>query len=114
MPSIAETLADHIVRATYDFIAPDTVHKLKRTILDTIGCCLGGLSMYKGRLAAKTAKRLGGPSESTIIGTGEKVSCVNAVLANGETANAEDWSGGSAFHDLPIAVSPISYNYHND
>ena len=105
MPSIAETLADHIFRVQYDHIAPDTVHELKRGILDTIGCCLGGLSMDKGKLAVKTAQRLGGPPESTIIGIGDRVSCVNAVLANGESANAQDWSAGCAFHDVPIVVS---------
>ena len=105
MPTIAETLADHIVQTTYENVFPDTIHEIKRGILDTIGCCIGGLFMDKGKLAAQTAKTFGGPPESTIIGTGDKVSCVNAVLANGESANAEDWSGGCAFHDVPIVAS---------
>jgi len=105
MPTIAETLAEHIVRVKYDNIFPDTIHEIKRGILDTIGCCIGGLSMDKGWLAAETARRFGGPPEATIIGAGEKVSCVNAVLANGESANAEDWSGGCAFHDVPIVMT---------
>lgn len=105
MPTIAETLAEHIVRVKYEHIFPDTIHEIKRGILDTIGCCIGGLSMDKGRLAAETARKFGGPPESTIIGTGDKVSCVNAVLANGESANAEDWSGGCAFHDVPIVMA---------
>ena len=105
MATIAETLAAHAVDVGYDNVFPDTVHEIKRGILDTIGCCIGGLSMDKGRLAAKTAVRLGGPPESTIIGTGDKVACANAVLANGESANAEDWSGGCAFHDVPIVMA---------
>ncbi|MBN1382441.1 MAG: MmgE/PrpD family protein [Deltaproteobacteria bacterium] len=105
MPTIAETLAEHVVRVKYENIFPDTIHEIKRGILDTLGCCVGGLSMDKGRLAAETAKRFGGPPEATIIGTGAKVSCVNAVLANGESANAEDWSGGCAFHDVPIVTT---------
>jgi 2-methylcitrate dehydratase PrpD len=107
MPTIAETLAEHIVRVSYENIFPDTIHEIKRGLLDTIGCCIGGLSMEKGRLAAETAGRFGGPPEATIIGTGAKVSCVNAVLANGESANAEDWSGGCAFHDVPIVMTTV-------
>jgi 2-methylcitrate dehydratase PrpD len=105
MNRIAETLADHIIGVEYSHIFPDTIHEIKRGILDTIGCCLGGLSMDKGRKAVQLAQRLGGPSESTIIGVFGKVSCTCAGWANGESANAQDWSAGCAFHDVPIVVS---------
>lgn len=105
MPTIAETLAEHVFKVKFEDVFPDTIHEIKRGILDTIGCCIGGLSMDKGRIAALTAARFGGPQEATIIGMGDRVSCVNAVLANGESANAEDWSAGCAFHDVPIVMT---------
>lgn len=107
MASIAEKIGERITKVSYDDISDDTRHEIKRGILDTIGCCLGGLAMDKGRYAAMAANKMGGTAESTIIGTGDKVSCVHAVLANGETANAQDWSAGCAFHDVPIVASTV-------
>jgi 2-methylcitrate dehydratase PrpD len=80
---------------------------MKRVILDSIGLAFAGQSTERGKIASRLARRLGGPPESSIIGTGDKVSCVNAAFANGELMNALDFDAVSskAGHDIPTVVS---------
>jgi len=40
--SVAETLADYAVKLRYEDLPGDVVRTAKRTILDTIGCAIGG------------------------------------------------------------------------
>jgi 2-methylcitrate dehydratase PrpD len=51
------------------------------------------------------ARRLGGPSESSIIGIGDKVSCSNAAFANGELINALDYD--ALPHVQPFVIPPV-------
>ncbi len=55
----------------FNALPKDVVHGTKRILLDSIGCTVGGLSMDKNRIAVELAKRLEGPCESTIMGTGD-------------------------------------------
>jgi 2-methylcitrate dehydratase PrpD len=69
--------------------------------------------MERGKICIEFAKKLGGPQESTILGTTGKVSCINAAFANGELINALDWDALLAVHappfviPAPLAVSEI-------
>jgi len=51
------------------------------------------------------ARRLGGTLESSIIGTGDKVSCANAAFANAQLINALDFDAICAGHDCPTAIA---------
>ena len=105
MRAIAERLADFVTKARFSDMPEDVVHETKRVLLDSIGCAIGGHSMDIGRISVELARRLGGPPESTIIGTGDRVSCVNAAFANGELINALDYDAGSAGHDTPVVIA---------
>jgi len=41
--TIAQTLADYAVKLCYEDLPADVVRTVKRTIIDTIGCAIGGL-----------------------------------------------------------------------
>ena len=45
--SVAETLTDFAVRLRYEDLPEDVVRTVKRTILDTIGCAIGGYGQTK-------------------------------------------------------------------
>jgi 2-methylcitrate dehydratase len=68
---------------TYGKLPPEVVHEAKRAIVDTIGCALGGYESDARRIAERVLQRLGGVSECTIVGGGQKVSCLAATLING-------------------------------
>lgn len=75
MKNLTQCLADFIVQTKYEDLPNTVVHEAKRVFLDSIGCALAGIATDKGRLSVELAKHLGGPPESSIIGTSERVSC---------------------------------------
>lgn len=81
------TLSQDLVKLSFDPVfrnlPAETLHEAKRTILDMVGCAIGGYSGTASGIMRDLAAELGGPAEATIIGSGEKTSCLNAVLANG-------------------------------
>jgi len=85
------------------------IHEMKRVILDSIGCAVGGLLTERGKIATELATKLGGPSESSIIGTQNKVSCANAAFANGELINALDYDAIARVtgHATPSLIATV-------
>lgn len=90
MKGITEALARFITNTTFESLPSKVVHEVKRNLLDTIGCALGGLATDIGLEALALARGLGGKPESTILGTGEKTSCALASYVNSRMANALD------------------------
>lgn len=106
MEEIMEQLASFVSKAQFVALPQDCVHETKRVLLDSIGCAIGGLSMDRGKIAVELAGRLGGRRESTIIGTSNRVGCVNAAFANGELINALDYDAMTAAgHSVPAVVA---------
>ncbi len=91
MATALEKIADFGVNLHFEDLPREVVHESKRMLLDSIGCALAGLSIDKGKIAVEAAKKMGGPGEATIIGTGDAVSCFAAAFANGELMNALDY-----------------------
>jgi len=105
MESVTETVANFATQAKFTDLPEKVSHEIKRVVLDSVGCAINGLSTEKGSTAAKLAAKLGGPPESTIIGTKDKVSSTNAAFANGELINALDFDATSpGGHDVPGLV----------
>lgn len=90
MKGVTETLAQFVANTTFEDLPNEVIHEVKRNLLDTIGCALGGLATDIGLEALALARSLGGRPESTIIGTGEKTSCILASYVNSRMANALD------------------------
>lgn len=105
MGEITGKLSDFIGKARFNDLPEHVVRETKHVLLDSIGCAIGGISSDCGRISVEFAKKLGGPPESTIIGTGDKVSCVNAAFANGQLINALDFDAICAGHDCPTAIA---------
>src|SRR5262249_48088510 len=56
--AVAETLADFAVKLRHEDLPGDVVRTVKRTILDTIGCAIGGYEAEPSRIAVKLASRV--------------------------------------------------------
>ncbi|MFC1869723.1 MmgE/PrpD family protein [Chloroflexota bacterium] len=85
------TLAEFTASLNFADLPEKVVHETKRTILDSAGCALVGLSVDKGKIAVDLARHLGGLPEASILAIGDRVSCPNAAFANGELMNAMDF-----------------------
>ncbi len=99
MAENTKKLAEFVHTSKFSNLPTDVIHQTKRTLLDAVGCAIAGRSMQAAKLAIELAIRLGGPKESTIIGSNAKVACNNAAFANGQLINAQDFDPGSIEHD---------------
>jgi 2-methylcitrate dehydratase PrpD len=105
MGKITENFSEFIERVQFSDLPEDVIYETKNVLLDSIGCALNGFFSTAGRISVDFAKRLGGVPESSIIGTEEKVSCVNAAFANGQLMNAMDYDAICAGHDSPTVIA---------
>jgi 2-methylcitrate dehydratase PrpD len=90
-----------------DIPAPVTA-KAAVLMLDTVGSCLASSREDFGRAVLDSAERLGGPSESTLIGTKVKAGAASAVLANATLAHGLDFDDtreGAIVHTGCVAVT---------
>jgi 2-methylcitrate dehydratase PrpD len=89
---MTEQLAEFALATKFEDLPQTVVHAAKRMLLDSIGCIVDGtIASERGKGAAVLAKRLGGPPESSIIGTSDKVSCANAAFVSGDTTYATNF-----------------------
>jgi 2-methylcitrate dehydratase len=83
------------------------IHETKRLVLDTFGCAIGAYTGEPSRIIQGLIKELGGPKESTVIGSGLRTSCLNAMLANGVMVRFLD------FNDTYLlTVGPLTTGCH--
>ncbi|MFM1814810.1 MAG: hypothetical protein RLZ98_1505 [Pseudomonadota bacterium] len=100
-PSPDAALAAFAATLTYEDVPPSAIEAAKLLILDSIGTSLAATSIGDGcREVVGLMRRLGGPLQSTILGTGAKVPAPNAAFANGALVHALnfDAAGASSGH----------------
>ncbi|HSE94202.1 MAG TPA: MmgE/PrpD family protein [Methylomirabilota bacterium] len=89
--STARRLARFVLGLDLASVPASVVERARRLTLDILGCALAASSMDFARAALATARGLGGPAESTLIGGGARVGAANAVLANATLAHGLDF-----------------------
>ncbi len=108
MSNIIETLAEFVAGTDFSDLPDDVVKATKYLFLDSIGCAFASVTTDRGKMSIALAKKMGGPPESSIIGTGEKASSVTASFVNAELINSADYDalimpGG---HVPPYIIPP--------
>jgi 2-methylcitrate dehydratase PrpD len=84
--TVAAYIADALERPL-----PESAHRAGVAhILDTVASIVAGTGMPIGPLAIAHARMLGGPTEATVIGSNLRTNPVNAALANGLLAHADE------------------------
>ncbi len=89
--SASRRLARFVLGLRLDDVPAPVVARARLLALDTLGNCLAASGEDFARAVVETAERLGGPAESTVIGSGIKVAAANAVLANATLAHGLDF-----------------------
>src|SRR5262249_1642630 len=97
------TLALAEFAATLEFgdLPADVVDNVKLMVLDSLGCAIAATTLGDGcRETIAVMGDLGGRPESTIIGTGRRVSAPNAAFTNGALVHALNYDpiGGEIGH----------------
>ncbi|KQV22161.1 hypothetical protein ASC97_27705 [Rhizobium sp. Root1203] len=89
--NVTERLATFSATLNYDDLPTTVSQEIKRLLLDTVACGLGGFDLDKGRLALDYTRAVGGTPEAAIFGTSLRVPAAMAAFANGELMNALDY-----------------------
>jgi 2-methylcitrate dehydratase PrpD len=89
--SATEKIAQFIIETSFEGIPRDAIEKAKRTALDCIGAALAGVGEPVSQTITGYATKLGGPAQTSVFGTGVKVSVADAALTNGCIAHALDY-----------------------
>jgi 2-methylcitrate dehydratase len=92
--TIAQLLADYAVKLRYEDLPTDVVRTVKRTIIDTIGCAIGGYEAGPSQIAVKLARNVSATPGATIFCSGTKTSHDLAVFANGVMIRFLDFNDG--------------------
>jgi len=100
-------LASLAIATKLESLPDQLVRELKYLVLDSIGCALAGIRTDPGRMFIDLGKTLGGAPESSLIGVGCKVSCVNAAMVNGQLINMIDYDAlMPGHHTPPYIIAP--------
>ncbi len=83
-------LSGYIAKALRRPLPPAVVEKTKHHILDTIAAMVSGARLAPGKKAIGYVKTLGGVKEACVIGSSIITTAVNAALANGMLAHADE------------------------
>jgi len=92
--SVAETLARYALNLKYENLPPDVLRVAKRTILDTIGCAIGGYSAGPSKIAVKVAGTVSAKDGATVLCSGIKTSPDLAAFADGVMIRYLDFNDG--------------------
>jgi 2-methylcitrate dehydratase PrpD len=83
-------LSGYIASALRQPLPPAVIEKTKHHILDTIAAMVSGSRLAPGKKAIAYVKTLGGIKEACVIGSNIITTAVNAALANGMLAHADE------------------------
>src|SRR5512134_1742542 len=83
-------LSAYITAALRKPLPPAVVEKTKHHILDTLAAMVSGSRLAPGKKAIAYVKTLGGIKEACVVGSNIVTTAVNAALANGMLAHADE------------------------
>src|SRR2546422_935950 len=87
---ITGQLARYMAEARDLRLAPQVAQEAKHRILDTLAAMVSGSHLQAGEMAIRFARAQGGVAEATVLTTDIRTSAVNAALANGMFAHADE------------------------
>jgi 2-methylcitrate dehydratase PrpD len=87
---VMRDVSAYIASAVRKALPAAVVEKVKHHILDTLAAMISGSRLTPGRKAISYVKTLGGAKEAGVIGSNIVTTAVNAALANGMLAHADE------------------------
>ena len=83
MDRTTEMRAAYACRLSFEDLGFKTVHQVKRTLVDTMGCAMGGFVSEPAKIARGMASSITSTTPSRVLGTNEYTSPDMAGFANG-------------------------------
>jgi len=92
MSSINRRLAEWSHRLAYEDLPPEVVECAKSFLYDSVGCALGGYRSEDVHIASAVVEASGGNPQATLIGSGRRVSAIDASFLNSLMIRALDFN----------------------
>jgi 2-methylcitrate dehydratase len=114
MDQTTEMLSAYACELTYDDLPPEVVHQVKRTLIDTLGCALGGFRAEPAVIARRLAQSVTSTIPARILGTTATSAPDLAGFANGVMVRYLDYNdsyfspGGGHPSDMIPAVLALA------
>ena len=112
MDRTTEMLSAYACDLSYEDLGPEVVHQVKRTLVDTFGCAMGGYLSEPAKIARRMAGGITSTAPSRILGTEDYSSMDLAGFANGVMVRYLDCndsyfspSGGHPSDMIPAALA---------
>jgi 2-methylcitrate dehydratase len=93
-PGVSETLASYAINLKYEDIPKHVVHEIKRRLIDSIGCGIGGFSATPSQIANKLSTGVSAIRGATVMCSGVKTSLDLATFTNGVMIRYLDFNDG--------------------
>ncbi|MDH3546138.1 MAG: MmgE/PrpD family protein [Gammaproteobacteria bacterium] len=90
-PPVTKLLASYVVNSKWNDIPRSARKEAVRSILNWVGCCLGGARHETTDNALAALAEFSGPAEATVLGRSEQLDILHAALLNGITSHALDY-----------------------
>jgi 2-methylcitrate dehydratase PrpD len=87
---ITGRLARYMVEARNRNLPTDVVREARHRILDTLAAMVSGAHLKPGEMAIRYVRGQGGVAEASVVATEIRTTAVNAALANGMFAHADE------------------------
>ena len=88
--STIESLATYVSGAVDKALPPEVSEKTKHHVLDTIAAMVTGSRLKPGEAAINFVRSQGGTAEAAVIGSNVVTTAINAAMANGMLAHADE------------------------
>jgi 2-methylcitrate dehydratase len=114
MDRTTELLSAYACKLTYQDLPDEVVHQVKRTLVDTVGCALGGFHAEPSIIARRLASRVTSSTPARILGTKDATAPDLAGFANGVMVRYLDYNdsyfspGGGHPSDMIPAILALA------
>jgi 2-methylcitrate dehydratase len=107
MDRILQSVSDYGTALTYEKLSPGVVHQVRRLVIDSLGCAMGGYQEEPPQIARAHALEVTAAQGATVLGTSHRTSAELAAFANGVMMRYLDFNdamGGSGHPSGNIAA----------
>lgn len=112
MDRTTKLLTSYACGLTYEDLSPQTIHQIKRTLIDTLGCAIGGYLSEPAKVARRVASTVSGTIPARVLGTDsysspDMAGFVNGVMVRYLDCNDSYFSpgGGHPSDMIPAALA---------
>jgi 2-methylcitrate dehydratase len=90
--NITAPLARWAADLRFENLSPEALHEIKRFLLDSIGCALGGYTQHDVKILLDVLEETATPGPATLIGGGRNIDVLSATLANSLMVRVMDYN----------------------